>query len=160
MSRSLFRSLVLATTLAILLGACGLSSAVAPTPTTVAQSQQTIPPAASGTGTPSTLDLSGKWAGTWKDTSPDTATGDFTLTWTQSGHTLAGTIAINGSRCISAATLNGAITGNTISFGVVKGQETVSFTGTIGAGNTSLSGSYQAGPSCGNAKGVWTATKQ
>jgi hypothetical protein len=115
--RSLFRSLALALALAIPLGACALSSAATPTPAAPVVHTPSVAPAASGTATIN--DLSGKWDGTWQNTSPDTAKGTITISWTQSGTLLSGTISINNSTCISTTHMSGSVSSATITFGVV-----------------------------------------
>jgi len=151
--RALFRPLVLAAALGLLLGACGASSSAPATGSTT----PTVASVASNT--PAALNLSGTWDGTWQNTSPDTAKGAFTFTWTQAGSSLSGTITITASTCISGATISGSISGDKINFGAVKGQATVTYDGTVSGGNT-IKGSYHAGPNCGNAVGTWTATRK
>ena len=95
----------------------------------------------------------------WQNTNPDTATGTFTITWTQAGSNLSGTISINNSTCISAATISGHVSNGVITFGAVKGQESVSYSGATSGANT-LQGTYAAGSTCGNATGNWAATRK
>jgi hypothetical protein len=150
--RALFRPLVLAAALGLLLGACGASSSAPAT------GSATPTVAAIASNTPAALNLSGTWNGTWQNTSPDTATGTFTIIWMQTGANLSGTISIKASTCISQASITGSISGGKISFGAVKGQAEVTYDGTV-SGNDTIKGNYHAGPNCGNAVGTWTATR-
>ena len=104
---------------------------------------------------PTPLGLGGQWSGTWTDTSPDTSGGTFALTWTQTGNNLSGTITVAGAPCLTAGNVTGTINGSAISFGAVSGQVTITYTGTIAG--TKMQGTYDA-PTCGNAKGNWSAT--
>ncbi len=110
-------------------------------------------PAPSAAATP--VGLGGQWSGTWTDTSPDTSGGTFALTWTQTGNTLSGTINVVGAACLTAGNVTGTINGSAISFGAVSGQVTITYTGSIAG--TKMQGTYDA-PTCGNAKGNWSAT--
>ncbi len=101
--------------------------------------------------------LTGTWTGTWQDQTPDTMSGTFTVTWVQKGATVAGTITVTGTPCITAGTVTGTLSGNKITFGAVQGIRTISYNGTVGKGT--MSGTYDA-PKCGEAQGVWTATKK
>ena len=117
-------------------------------------------PAPSPTATPTTTGgvtgLAGTWIGHWANTVPDQAAGTFQLHWTQSGATLAGTIVIGGTPCLSGGTITGHVSGSTITFGAVHGSVTVTYTGTV-AGK-SMHGTYATG--CGHAQGTWSATHQ
>ena len=151
--RALFRPLVLAAALGLLLGACGASSSAPAS----GSATPTVAPVASNT--PAALNLSGTWDGTWQNTSPDTATGTFAIIWTQTSSNLSGTISIKASTCISQASITGSIVGDKISFGAVKGQATISYDGTV-SGNDTIKGDYHAPSTCGNALGTWTATRK
>ena len=139
--RSLFRFLV-PTTLALLLGACGSSSAAPAT------SVATPTVASAASNTPAALNLSGTWSGTWQDTSPDTATGTFTLTWTQTQSRLKGTIKL--SKPAGTYGISGAVTSSGIRFGAVKVGAT--YKGKV-TGLLSMSGTW-ASPQGG---GSWSA---
>jgi hypothetical protein len=102
------------------------------------------------------LGLGGSWNGTWRDTSPDQSSGTFALTWTQAGLSLSGTIKVSGTPCLTDGTVTGTISGSTISFGAVSGQVQIKYNGSV-SGNA-MQGTYSA-PTCGDAKGNWTATK-
>lgn len=125
-------------------------------PTASLQPSETPTQSSSETGDPTPEgDLSGKWSGTWANSTPDTSTGTFELTWQQNGTALIGTIVIDGTPCLSGGAVTGKLRGSLISFGVVSGQVEVNYAGTF-SGDT-MSGSYAT--SCGNAGGEWTATK-
>jgi len=89
---------------------------------------------------------------------PDQVGGTFVLTWTQNGSALTGGIVVKGTPCLSIATVNGTVSGSTISFGAVSGTNTVVYDGTI-SGST-MKGSYTAPTACEDAKGTWAATKK
>jgi hypothetical protein len=100
--------------------------------------------------------VAGTWNGTWQSTSSPGATGTFQMTFTQTGQSLSGPIQITGTPCITTGTITGTLNGTTIDFGAVKGQQTITYTGTW-SGNV-MSGTYSA-PSCGDGKGDWQAAR-
>ena len=100
--------------------------------------------------------LEGTWNGTYASTTFAGLTGTFTLDFTIDGNTLVGTVDID-SDCVSTGTINGQVAGSDITFGVVKGAETITFTGSMSG--PSISGDYHAGPACGDDSGTWTATR-
>lgn len=164
MTPGLRRSLAgLAATAAVMLtAACwpfdGEPSA-APTPTSPvaipAESPATPPADSPPAPKPTANDLSGTWSGTWANQTPDDSTGSFTLTWTQTGSQLSGSITITGTPCLTGGAITGSTDGQTISFGAVSGEVTVAYDGTV-AGST-MSGSY--GTECGDARGTWSAAR-
>jgi hypothetical protein len=119
--------------------------------TTAAASTPPVPIAS-----PSSSGLSGQWVGTWANQTPDHSTGALSLTWTQTGSALAGTITIDGTPCLSGGSITGTVIGNAIQFGTVSGQVVVNYTGQISG--ATISGTYET--DCGNARGSWTANKQ
>lgn len=175
MSRVLLRTALVAAGLVLVLAACtsaasvpsappaaGASqtaASVAPLPTAVPVPTPTpVPtatPAPSGSPAPT---LAGTWNGTWQDVTPDHVGGTFVLTWTQNGSVLMGGIVVNGTPCLSVATVTGTVSGSTISFGAVSGTHTVVYNGTISG--TTMKGSYVAPAACVNATGTWAATKK
>lgn len=78
------------------------------------------------------------------------------MQFTQSGQVLSGPIEIEGSTCITAGTVTGTFSGDTISFGAVHAGATILYTGKLSG--DSMSGTYQA-PSCSNDKGTWEASR-
>jgi hypothetical protein len=165
--RSLSRLFVLAVPLALVVAACGTTSS---TPTAAPTVVVTAPPVATSapvateapsvtavpSAAPSTVGFPALWNGTWQDTSPDTTTaGKFVVTFTQNGAQLSGSITVTGAACLAKGTVTGTLTGSSISFGAVSGAVTITYSGTI-SGNT-MQGTYDA-PSCGGAKGNWSAT--
>jgi hypothetical protein len=62
---------------------------------------------------------------------------------------------VKGAACLANGIVTGTLTGSSISFGAVSGAVTITYSGTI-SGNT-MQGTYDA-PTCGNAKGNWSAT--
>lgn len=115
----------------------------------------TSPPAVSSTESGSG-GIDGRWNGTWTSTTSGGASGGFHIDFTQSGNQLTGAISIAGTPCITTGTITGSLSGNTISFGAVKGSQTIAYSGSVSG--SSMSGDYTA-PQCGNDKGTWTASK-
>ena len=169
MHRTALRAIVLGILFVTVLGACSTTGTATPTPATPTPTSAGTPlPSSAPTGAatapptvaasnPST-GLTGTWNGTWQDTTPDQAGGTFVLMWTQNGTALTGNIVVEGTPCLSAATVTGSVNGTSISFGAVSGTNTVSYTGTISG--SSMQGNYTAPSACESAQGTWTATKQ
>jgi len=129
-----------------------LPATAVPTPTTEPTASET----AAASATPAPAGLSGQWSGAWQDTSPDQSGGTFVVTWTQTGSVLAGSIMVKGTPCLTTGQVTGSLSGSSISFGAVSGRVTISYTGTVAS--DTMKGTYSA-PTCGNAKGNWSATK-
>jgi hypothetical protein len=102
--------------------------------------------------------LTGTWQGTWTETDPDSMGGDFTVTWTQTGNTVAGTIQVTGTPCITQGTVNGQLDGQAITFGAVQGERTIAYTGMVSTDLNSMSGTFDAS-TCGDAVGTWQAQR-
>jgi hypothetical protein len=100
--------------------------------------------------------IAGSWTGTYQSTKFPNTSGTFEVTFSQSGNDISGTITTS-SACASEGTIDGTLTGNTISFGVVKSSTLITFDGTING--DSMSGDYSSGPDCGNDTGTWQATR-
>ncbi len=134
--------------------------AASPGETTTASPAET--PAASPSETPGTdgttskRDLTGSWAGTWVNVTPDGAAGTLELTWVQKGTALEGTITIEGTACLNAGTTTGSLSGRDVVFGVAQREVRVDFTGTV-SGDT-MSGTYSS-INCDGAAGNWQADK-
>jgi hypothetical protein len=162
MKKSPFHMVALSATLALLFAACSTSAATS-SPTSPAMPGSAEPSAmespAATSEAPSAVGLAGDWSGTWQDTSPDDSTGTFSLTWTQSGSGLSGTISVGGTPCIGDGTVTGTLNGSSITFGAVSGQIQISYTGSVSSDMQTMQGTYSAPEACGNATGNWTATK-
>lgn len=137
------------------------SSTVVAAPTTavvVATAAPTAPPSAAPSAPAS---IAGAWKGTWTSKAYPGLTGHFTLTFGQQGTDLSGTILIAGTACIKDAVITGTLSGTTISFGAVKGAETVAYTGTWAG--ASMSGTWMithgSGGACTTNSGDWAATR-
>jgi hypothetical protein len=104
--------------------------------------------------------LAGDWQFTGHSTPFDiTDTGSVILQ--QSGNTFSGIVTLSGTPCATEAALSGSISGTTVTFQLVEGDQAVNFTGTSNSAGTSMSGSYTA-PSggCTNGDyGTWSGTK-
>lgn len=102
--------------------------------------------------------LSGRWSGTWSNTTPDDSTGTFELDWKLDHSLLKGTIEIDGTPCLDGGNVTGALTFDQINFGAVSGQVEVAYTGTVDQNGKSMAGTYQT--TCGDAHGTWEATRE
>jgi hypothetical protein len=134
-----------------MLAAC--SSASTPPPATSSSPRGFNVPTATATSsanhpapTPSTA-LSGAWSGKYQGAN----TGTFTLTWTQSGIGLTGSIQLSSPA--NTFNIEGMLKGGTVTFSTV-GSVVYVYTGTY-SGN-SMSGQYRTGAS---GTGSWSATK-
>lgn len=119
------------------------------------------PTAAPSAGTSAPASIAGTWNGVWTSEQYAGLTGGFTLKFLQSGTKLSGTITISGSNCISGATIAGQLNGSRITFGAVKGAETVAYEGTwTGAamGGT-WSVTQASGGECTLDSGTWQAAR-
>ncbi|MEO8274466.1 MAG: hypothetical protein ABI620_10405, partial [Chloroflexota bacterium] len=105
--------------------------------------------------------ITGTWNGQWASDQYVGLTGGFTLNFAQSGSKLTGTITIVGSACISGATISGQLSGNRITFGAVKGAETVAYEGTWSG--SAMSGTWAvtqaSGGECTLDSGSWQAAR-
>jgi hypothetical protein len=126
----------------------------APTPT--AASTPTTNPASIPPSQQPSSGIAGDWNGTYTSTKFDGTQGTFTVTFTQDGNTISGDITVD-SPCVGHGTIDGTSSGDTITFGVVKGNENIAFNGQL-SGDT-LSGTYTSGKGCANDKGTWSATR-
>jgi hypothetical protein len=150
-----------AVTLILVAAACGGNDPnAAASPSGTGSSTTSAPPVVTASSTPSNNGaagtMQGPWDGTWTSTSSPGASGTFHIEFTQSGDQLNGSITITNSPCIATGTITGALDGNSITFGAVKGSQNIAYTGTISG--TSMSGTYTA-PQCDNGVGDWEATK-
>jgi hypothetical protein len=147
-------------TLVLVTAACGGGGATGAASPTGTGPVATSPPVVATSPTPSQSGavgaIQGPWDGTWTSTSSPGSSGTFHIDFTQSGDQLNGSITITNTPCITTGTITGALAGNQIAFGAVKGAQTIAYTGTVSG--TSMSGTYAA-PQCGNGIGKWDATK-
>jgi hypothetical protein len=94
--------------------------------------------------------LTGSWSGQYSGA----FTGTFKLTWQQTGSSLSGSIALSTNGAApQTESLNGTVTGSTISFGTV-GSQAITYSGKVSG--ASMSGTYQI---AGQPGGPWSATK-
>ncbi len=147
---------VFAVPAALLLAACSSSPKSAPAvqvpkATAVAQATSAAPAAsaAPSTAAPASAGLSGTWSGQYSGSYQ----GSFTLTWTQSGSELSGTIKISAPA--STMSINGAVQGDSISFGTV-GSYGITYSGKVSG--DSMSGSYKVSDGQGSS-GPWSASR-
>jgi hypothetical protein len=147
-------------TLVLFAAACGGGGSGDASPIETGPAGTATTPVATASSTPSEGGaagaMQGPWDGTWTSTSTPGANGTFHIEFTQSGDELNGSIAITNTPCITTGTITGSLNGNRITFGAVKGPQTIAYAGTISG--TSMSGTYAA-PQCDNGIGDWQATK-
>jgi hypothetical protein len=100
--------------------------------------------------------LAGTWNGTWRSNSIP-ATGGFQMSFTLNGKQLKGAITVQGG-CFSHGSVDGAASGNQITFGAIKAAGvSIAFTGKVHGDR--MSGTYTTGESCGSDTGTWKATR-
>jgi len=102
-------------------------------------------------------------AGTWQASTNSTLGFDTFLsgTFTQTGTQISGTMSIGDSPCATSGTLNGSISGSTVTLSLMEGSQSVSLTGTATPDGNSITGTYRA-PSggCTNGdSGTFTAAR-
>lgn len=128
---------------------CGSSSKSSSDPTLPKADQTTIAAKASAS---TSTGLTGTWSGQYTGAS----SGTFTLTWSQSGSNLSGTIKISDFGD-TAIPINGTLQGDTISFGTV-GSTAITYTGAVSGSSMSGDWKLQSGGQPGGS-GSWNATK-
>lgn len=106
-----------------------------------------------------TVDATGSWSGAWL--SKTGQGGSLSVSFTQTGSNLSGTINLGNSSCFSAGNISGTVSGNNITTaGVFSGSLRIDLDGTIV--NSQASGSYDVvnGGACTGDSGTWTLTRQ
>jgi hypothetical protein len=134
----------------LLLAACSSSSSssAARTPAEATSAASSF----SSTGSPvSSSTVDGKWNGSYQPSGG--GSGDFSVTFTQTGSSLDGTLSI-AVQCLDGAKVTGKVNGDSIDFGSVQGQCTVDYKGTIKGDQ--MSGTYDLGQ---GTAGTWKASK-
>jgi len=137
----------------ILLAACSSSSSSSAA-STPAEATSAAPSSSSfsSTGSPvSSSTVDGKWNGSY--TPSGGGSGDFSVTFTQTGSSLDGTLSISVA-CLDGAKVTGKVNGDSIDFGSVQGQCSVDYKGKISGDQ--MSGTYDVG---GGVGGTWKASK-
>jgi hypothetical protein len=139
----------------VLLAACSSSSSSSAASTTAGGTEATTAPSSSSfeaTGSPvSSSTVDGKWNGSYQPNGG--GSGDFSVTFTQTGSSLDGTLSISVA-CLDGANVTGKVNGDSIDFGSVQGQCTVDYKGTIKGDQ--MSGTYGLGQ---GTAGTWKASK-
>lgn len=116
----------------------------------------TTTPAESPTGGEDVPNLVGSWEGSYS--SMLGATGTFQIQFTQEGNQIQGSIQIEGSTCVNEGDIAGTLSGNEITFGAVKGDVTITFSGQVDGAH--MEGEYDApDPACSNDSGTWEADR-
>ena len=134
----------------LLLAACSSSSSssAASTPPEATSAASSF----SSTGSPvSSSTVDGKWNGSYQPSGG--GSGDFSVTFTQTGSSLDGTLSI-AVQCLDGAKVTGKVNGDSIDFGSVQGQCSVDYKGKISGDQ--MSGTYDVG---GGVGGTWKASK-
>ena len=139
----------------VLLAACSSSSSSSAVSTPAGGTEATTAPSSSSfeaTGSPvSSSTVDGKWNGSYQPNGG--GSGDFSVTFTQTGSSLDGTLSISVA-CLDGAKVTGKVNGDSIDFGSVQGQCTVDYKGTIKGDQ--MSGTYGLGQ---GTAGTWKASK-
>jgi len=139
----------------VLLAACSSSSSSSEASTPAGGTEATTAPSSSSfeaTGSPvSSSTVDGKWNGSYQPNGG--GSGDFSVTFTQTGSSLDGTLSISVA-CLDGAKVTGKVNGDSIDFGSVQGQCTVDYKGTIKGDQ--MSGTYGLGQ---GTAGTWKASK-
>jgi len=139
----------------VLLAACSSSSSSSAASTTAGGTEATTAPSSSSfeaTGSPvSSSTVDGKWNGSYQPNGG--GSGDFSVTFTQTGSSLDGTLSISVA-CLDGAKVTGKVNGDSIDFGSVQGQCSVDYKGKISGDQ--MSGTYDVG---GGVGGTWKASK-
>jgi len=139
----------------VLLAACSSSSSSSAANTPAGGTEATTAPSSSSfeaTGSPvSSSTVDGKWNGSYQPNGG--GSGDFSVTFTQTGSSLDGTLSISVA-CLDGAKVTGKVNGDSIDFGSVQGQCTVDYKGTIKGDQ--MSGTYGLGQ---GTAGTWKASK-
>jgi hypothetical protein len=126
------------------------SSSSPPGGTTGTESSST-PASPSTSGGDTSVAVDGKWNGSYQPSGG--GSGDFSVTFTQTGSSLDGTLSISVA-CLDGAKVTGKVNGDSIDFGSVQGQCSVDYKGTISGDQ--MSGTYGLGQ---GTAGTWKASK-
>jgi hypothetical protein len=98
--------------------------------------------------------MSGTWNGTWTDDQSGTQN-SLTFTLRQQGSVLDGSIAIDGTACLSGGVVQGEAHGHFLRFTVVGREVRMTFNGSFSG--TTMNGTYTT--TCEAPTGTWNATK-
>ncbi|MBI5192008.1 MAG: hypothetical protein HZA08_01045 [Nitrospirae bacterium] len=108
---------------------------------------------------PPSINVTGNWSGSWNSENGING-GTVSLSLSQNGSDISGTITMGGSPCFSVGNISGSVSGNNISSGAVfTGSLRVDFDGTA-VGND-MNGSYAVikGGACTGDSGTWMVSK-
>ena len=84
--------------------------------------------------------LTGDWRGPWTDSGG--ATGEATLSLTQTGNTVSGTVSVTSDDCLTTGNVSGTVTRNSANLSIQSGAETVSLNGTYDDAAKTLTGRW------------------
>ncbi|XPS87974.1 tetratricopeptide repeat domain protein [Desulfosarcina variabilis str. Montpellier] len=93
-----------------------------------------------GGGSSDAPDVAGNWRGTWTDS--DGNSGDIVLSIEQSGTSLTGNAAVNGSECISTGTISGTISDTTLNVTITSGTDRASFRAPFSENTSDINGTF------------------
>ena len=93
-----------------------------------------------GGGSSDAPDVAGNWRGTWTDS--DGNSGDIVLSIEQSGTSLTGNAAVNGSECISTGTISGTISDTTLNVTITSGTDRASFRAPYSENTSDINGTF------------------
>lgn len=79
----------------------------------------------------------------------------------QAGESVTGTLMLGGATCTGLGSLTGTVSGNAVSFTVQQTAQTITMSGNLDAGGSSMSGSYTVlAQGCGvSESGIWSAVQ-
>ena len=97
------------------------------------------------------------WEGTWASVVYPGLAGTFRLVLGGLDSSLAGTISIAGSPCITGGSATGTIVNTEIRLGAVHAEREVSYTGRVVG--SAMAGTWTS-PSCGTDRGTFTGSRQ
>lgn len=85
------------------------------------------------------VDINGSWKGTWSSSVTDES-GTVSVVLLVNGTVISGSMDLSGSPCISTGSIDGTVSGNSVSFGVILGDDEIQFSSTYSDGT--ISGTY------------------
>jgi hypothetical protein len=92
-----------------------------------------------GSKSPSNANLNGNWRGPWTDAA---GTGEVRFSLTQTGDALSGTFSLTGNDCLTAGSVSGNISVNSVNLSIQSGAETVSLDGAYDNSAKTLTGRW------------------
>jgi TolB-like protein/Tfp pilus assembly protein PilF len=92
-------------------------------------------------GPAAVTDLSGTWRGTWTDTT-DGSIGEATLTLTQTGSAISGTVSVPGDTCLPAGNVTGNVSGSSVNLTIQSGAVTATLNANADTSAMTMNGTW------------------